>query len=728
MRSPGEPLLRFWSAHRLPVLLQTEAAECGLVCLAMVASFWGHRIDVAGMRRRFNVSRKGLTLGSLIGASDALSLRSRPLQVGLEGLGSLKLPCLLHWDMNHFVVLKAVRGGKLAIHDPAVGMQTLSMADASRHFTGIALEVTPADNFRPQEERQRVGFNALIGHVVGLRRSLAQLLVMGIALQAFALAAPFYMQWVVDEALVAGDRDLIMVLGLGFLMLALMQTAVGAVRSWVTTAMATDLNYQWFGNAFAHLMKLPLPYFEKRHLGDIVSRFGSIQTIQHSLTTQAVEGVIDALLVSGALAAMLLYSPALAAVPLVAMGLYGLMRWCIFRSMREATAQQIIHAAKQQSHFLESARGVQSIRLFCRAEERRIGWMNLLVDQFNAELRVARLTISHQTASNLLVGAERVVLIWLAALAVVDTRLSMGMLFAFISYKEQFCQRLIALIDKLFELRMLRLHAERVADIVLCEAEEDRGAALVDPQHVEASIELRNVSFRYADGEPWVLRGLDLAIPAGQCVALTGASGCGKTTLVKVLLGLLEPTEGEVLVGGTPLRQLGLANYRQMVGTVMQEDSLFAGSIADNISFFSPQAEPQQVEASALAAAIHAEILAMPMAYNTLIGDIGSGLSGGQKQRVLLARALYRNPRFLVLDEATSHLDARNEQLVNAAVRGVAMTRVLVAHRTETIGLAQRVVVLEQGRVLKDFEQQAVGSPPPRPDNEPQRQRLRIDA
>lgn len=713
MRTPDMfPSLTLWNRPHLPVLLQTEAAECGLVCVAMVASFWGHGIDPAGMRRRFSVSLKGVNLKSLMAMAQGLSLQCRPLKVPLEALSRLKLPCILHWDMTHFVVLAAVRGGKAIVHDPALGRQTMALGELSSHFTGVALELAPDAKFRPQEERPTVGFVALIasviGRVIGLKRSLGQLLLMGLALQICALIAPFYMQWMVDEALLAADRDLITVLGVGFLLLALLQAAIGAVRSWVTTVMATDLNYQWFGNAFAHLMKLPLPFFEKRHLGDIVSRFGSIQVIQHGLSTQLVEGTIDGLLVVGTLAVMLLYSPLLTLVPLSAVTLYALLRCAIFHPMRDATARQIVHFAKQQTHFLESARGAQSIRLFGRADERRIGWSHLLVDQFNAEISVARLTMWHQTANAVLFGSERVLLMWLAALAVVDTRLSIGMLFAFISYKEQFCQRLIALIDKLFDMRMLRLHAERVAEIVLAEPEAEGGEEQID-MRTDASIELRNLSFRYADGEPWVLRGLNLTISDGQCVALTGASGCGKTTLVKVMLGLLEPTEGEVLVGGIPLKRLGLMNYRRMVGTVMQNDTLFAGSIADNISFFSPETDSQRVQESTSAAAIHDDIMAMPMGYNTLIGDIGSGLSGGQIQRILMARALYRQPRILVMDEATSHLDVKNEQLVNAAIRNVAMTRILVAHRTETIGLAQRVVVLERGAVLKDFEQQSAG-------------------
>jgi ATP-binding cassette subfamily B protein RaxB len=351
---------------------------------------------------------------------------------------------------------------------------------------------------------------------------------------------------------------------------------------------------------------------------------------------------------------------------------------------------------------------VQSLRLFNRVEERRIGYMNALADQFNADLRIARLSVSYQTANTLLFGAERVIVVWLAALAVLDARFSVGMLFAFISYKDQFTQRMAALIDKLFELRMLRLHGERVADIVLTPPEDESQDVEVDPGHVQPDIELKGLSFRHADGEPWVLEDVSLKIPTGQCLAITGASGCGKTTLVKILLGLLEPTAGEVLVGGVKLKQLGLRNFRAMVATVMQDDQLFAGSIADNISLFDPSPDPERVETCARLASIHDEINAMPMRFHTLVGDIGSGLSGGQRQRLLLARALYKNPKILVLDEATSHLDVWNERQVNASIRQLALTRIVVAHRPETIAMAERVVVLQRGRIVQDLDPPAL--------------------
>lgn len=694
--------LNFWHRRRLPVVLQSETAECGLACLSMIASFWGHCIDIANMRRRFSISLKGVTLKSVTAMAEALSLETRPLKLEMQHLSQLKLPCILHWDLNHFVVLRSISTRYAVIHDPAVGARRISLAEFGKHFTGIALELVPSPQFQKKTEKLDFSLLELMGRVVGLGQGMLKLLLLGLVLQVCALIAPFYMQWIVDEALLAADRDLITVLGCGFLLLVILQASVEAVRSWIATVLSTNLNIQWMGNVFSHLLKLPMEYFEKRHTGDVVSRFASIQTMQHSLTTQFVEGVIDGVLVFCTLVMMLLYSKVLAGVACIAVACYTGLRWSMFHTLRSATAEQIIHCAKQQTHFLESVRGVQSIRLFGRYEQRRAGWMNMLIDQYNAELKISRVAVSYRTANNLLFSGERVIVVWLAALAVLDHQFSVGMLFAFISYKDQFSQRTASLIDKLFEFRMLRLHGERLADIVMSEVENDGSEIELDTTSIAPSIEFRNVSFRYADSEPNAVEDINLLIPAGECVAVTGASGCGKTTLIKLLLGLLEPTKGEILFGGIPLASLGLATYRQMIGTVMQDDALFMGTIGDNISFFDPLPDRQKIENCARMASVYDEISQMPMGFNTLVGDIGTGLSGGQKQRVLLARALYRIPKMLVLDEATSHLDISNESAVNQSILAIYLTRVIVAHRPDTIAMAERVIVLQRGRIMQD--------------------------
>ena len=703
----GQLSFRFLSRARVHPILQTESSECGLACLAMIARFWGHDVDLPSMRRRFSISLKGATLKSLIDIAQALELLARPLTVELHTLSALKFPCILHWDMNHYVVLVGVSRKYLQIIDPAGGERRIEISAASRHFTGIALELRPSNSFRPQKSRQEFTLRSLMGHVTGLRGGLVQLVTLGVALQVCTLVMPFFMQWVVDEALVASDRDMLTVLGIGFLLLVVVQTSIAAVRSWVATALATDLNYQWLGNTFGHLIRLPISYFERRHVGDVVSRFSSIQSLQKAMTTQFVEALIDGLLVVATLIVMLLYSLTLTAVAVAAVALYALVRWSMFAQLKEASGQQITYFAKQQSHFLESVRGIQGIRLFGRHAERHASWMNALADQFNAELRVARFSVTYQTANTLLFGAERVIVVWLAASLVLSGSFSVGMLFAFISYKDQFSQRLASLIDKLNEFRMLRLHGERIADIVLTEAESEADTHEMSVAHLLASIELQNVSFRYSEGDAYTLSALNLTIPAGQCIAITGASGCGKTTFVKLLLGLLEPTEGAILVGGRKIQHLGLANYRKIVGAVMQDDYLFSGSIAENVGFFDPTPVQEHIEQCCELAGIHSYICSMPMGYNTFVGAGGSGLSGGQKQRILLARALYRRPKILVLDEATSHLDVGNEHSVNAAIREFPMTRVVVAHRPETIAMAQRVVVLEDGRIVRDLQQQS---------------------
>ncbi len=698
--------------RHLPVIVQTEATECGLASIAMIACYLGIDTDLPTLRMRFSMSRKGANFESMVRIAAALGLDSRPLKLEVENLPELRLPCVLHWDMNHFVVLKSVSARRIVIHDPAVGVRSFAPEEFAQHFTGIAMELVPAAGFAPRRQKISFTLRGLMGRISGLGGSLGQILALALGLEVVIIALPFYLQWVVDHALLAADLELLAALALGFGLLVLLQAAMGTVRGWWVATLSARLNFQWLGNVFGHLVRLPLEFFEKRHLGHIVSCFGSVTVIQKTLTAGVVQVLVDTLMVVGTVAMMALYSPALLAVSLVATALYAGLRWAIFRALREASAEEIIHAAKQQTHFLETAAGIQSVRLFGRGDLRRAGWMNMLADQFNAGLRVQRVHITHETAQTLLFGLERVVVVWLAAREVMGGTFTVGMLFAYMAYKELFSARVSALIDKLSELAMLRLHGERVADIALAQAEAAEGPS---PVEVDLSrrldrIELRGVSYRYAHADPWVLENLNLVVEPGQCLALTGSSGCGKTTLVKIMLGLLAPTEGEVLYDGTPIQHLGLAHYRALIGTVMQEDRLFSGSLADNICFFHSEPDMARIESCARLAAVHEEIMSMPMGYHTLVGDVGVGISGGQKQRVLLARALYREPRILVLDEATSHLDLRNEQQVNHAVAAMALTRIVVAHRPDTIAMADRVVALDAGRIVSDHCQTPIGA------------------
>ena len=692
-------LLNFSGRSRTPLILQTEATECGLACLAMVSSYYGHRIDLPTLRRRHAVSMKGTTLANLMAVADHLGLKSRPVKVELADLDKLSLPAVLHWDFNHFVVLTAVKARGLAIHDPARGARTVTIAEASRHFTGVALELTPTAAFQRVEERQRISLRQLFGRLTGLKTALLQVLLLAAALEVFGLAAPLYTQVVVDSAIVSEDHDLLTVLGIGFLLLGLIQTGLTAGRSWLVTVLGTSANYQLLGNLFHHLLNLPMSFFEKRHLGDVASRFESVNVIQRTLTSSFLEGIMDGLMAVVILGMMLVYSVKLTAFVCGAALIYGVMRYFLYRPLRTAQEEQILHAAKQQSSFLETVRGIQSVKLFNRQLQRRTVYQDRMVDNFNAGIRIQQMSILFKTLNRGVFCVENVAVTWVGALLVLDGNLSVGMLFAFIAYKLQFITRVVSLIDKAVELKMLNLHAERVADVALARAETVAQPVLSSGAPVGSDIEVRNIKFRYSESDPLVLDNISLHIAEGESVAVVGPSGCGKTTLVKILLGLLHPTEGEVLVGGVPLASLGHNRLRDIVGSVMQEDQLFAGSIADNICFFDAEPDQASIERCAKVASVHQEIAAMPMAYNTLVGDMGTALSGGQKQRILLARALYKQPKILVLDEATSHLDVARERVVNDAIRELRITRVLIAHRPETIASADRVIRLGPGTV-----------------------------
>lgn len=704
-------------------ILQSEASECGLACLAMVASHYGYRVGARDLRQRFSFSLKGANLARLIEVAGKLGFSSRPLRLELEDLPKLRAPCILHWDLNHFVVLVKAGRRRVTILDPAFGKRRLGYSEISKQFTGVALELEPGNDFKPVKAEPAVSIRQLTGPIRGLWRILGLILLISLALQVFTVLGPLYLQWVVDQVLVSGDRELLTVVGIGFGLLVLLQVGTFLLRGLTVVFLSNRLVFQWMGNVFSHLLRLPLDFFEKRHLGDVVSRMESVRAIQRTLTTSFVEAIIDGLMATVTLGMMLLYSWKLALVTLLAVALYLGLRASSFRAMRDGTEKQLVAAAHQKSHLFESIRGIQSVKVAGREDMRRSGYLNRMNDTINHDLWLGKLGVGFTTANQLVFGIERVAVVWIAAVLTLQNVFSVGMLMAYLAYKDQFSQRIGGLIDKWIEFRMLRLHGERLADIALTPPEHDLDESFPAPMPGDTRIEVRNLSFRYAEGEPWVLKDCSFSVEAGESIAIIGPSGCGKSTLVKLMLGLLSPSGGSIEVGGVDIHKAGAHNFRARVGAVMQDDQLFAGSVADNIAFGTEAPDPARIEEAARLAAVHEEIAAMPMGYHSLIGDMGTTLSGGQKQRVILARALYRRPEILFLDEATSHLDVDREKLVNEAVRTLELTKVIVAHRPETIASADRVLVLEGGGIARELQpgqlrpasRNAVPDPPPDP-------------
>lgn len=699
-RPDWQTLLHFGRRRRVPLIEQTEATECGLACLAMIAGFHGHQTDLLTLRARFPVSRRGSRLDDLIGVAGALGLGGRPLRVALENLSHLQLPCVLHWDMNHFVVLTRVRGGSVEILDPAQGRRRLSLQETGRHFTGIALELEPGAKFERQEKPAAVSLRALAGSIIGLKLGLAQVFALALLLELLSLLSPQFLRLTMDQVLADSDQNLLAMLGIGFVLLLLIKTLVEGLRTWTILWLSTSINIGWSGNVFSHLLKLPLDYFGKRHLGDVISRFGAVNIIQQTLTARSVVVVIDGLTVVGTALVLMYYSWRLAAIAMGFAAAYAGLRLLYFRIYREANLQQINVAAVQQTQLIESLRGIQTIRLSNQTAQRGARFMNATADVLNTSIAVQKLNLVFDSANGFTAGLQRIAVLWLGALFALSGEISAGTLMAFVLYADIFATRIGGLVDYVVQFRLLRLQGERLADIMLTQPEKSTEGSYVGTLK-HHGVEFSGVNFQYAYTLPLVLQDCSFQIAEGEVVAITGPSGSGKSTIAKILMGALDASSGVIRIGGVDTRLLGKRNCRDLMACVLQDDQLFSGTILENIAFFDSAATLDRVQAAALRANLADEIEAMPMGYQTSIGDMGSSLSGGQRQRLLLARAFYREPRILVLDEATSHLDLDNERRVCEAVRNAGITALVIAHRPQTIQAADRVLLLENGAITE---------------------------
>lgn len=678
-----------------PSYLQKTTAECGLACVGFVAAHFGKTYTINELRGFLSISARGTNLLEIIGLARKLDLQARALRVPLEDLARMPRPAILHWDGSHFVVLVDYKKGKLHIHDPALGDLRMSLAEASSRFTGVALELTPTETFTPKKDGPDVSWRQLVGRIHGLKRSLGQVLFLAAVLQLVMLVAPLFTQWTVDSAIVSGDLELLSVLLIGLTMCILIRASLETARGWLSIVASTQFSAQWSAKVVAHMLRLPAQWFEVRNTGDVVSRFQSMQSIQMAVTGRLVDIVLDGVFASVILVVMFFYSVKLALVVLAAIVLYAAIRILPHGHFHRANDEALIHEAKAQTHFLENLRAMQVIKLAGLETLRATQWTNMAIHAINRRATTQKMTQAFGTGYSLAFGIESVAVLGLGASMTINGALTVGMLMAFISYKDEFSSRVQRFIDNMMGIRMLQLHAERLSDIVLANAEDLNSGPIGEaPLDQAPTLEVENLSFRYGDNLPWVLRNVSLKVAATEHVAIVGPTGCGKTTLAKILLGLLEPTEGTVRMNGVSLQQMGLSAWRRNVAAVMQDDQLFSGSLRDNIAGFDEDVQHAQIEHAARLASIHLEIAAMPMGYHTLNGDMGSSLSGGQKQRVLLARALYRQPRILLLDEATSNLDVDKERSVNEAIRGLQATRITIAHRPETIASADRVIEL----------------------------------
>ncbi len=699
---PGQ----WWAAlarpRRVPVLAQLTPVECGAACLAMILNYYGRRTTVAKCREHCDAGRDGLTAASIAEAGRRFGLRVRGFSVDLPDFHHIPLPAIAHWNFNHFVVVERWSPAGAEIIDPAAGRRRLSAKEFDQGFTGVVLTLEPGVHF----ERRRAVPSAWLGYLgrvlrtPGTRAVLAQIVGASLVLQVLGLAVPVLTKVLVDQVLPFRITSVMTVLGLGLGVVVLAQLVNSYLRAALLIYLQARLDAQLMLGFFEHVLSLPFRFFQQRASGDLLMRLGSNTAIREALASQTTSAILDGAFVAVYLALLLWQAPSFGALALGLGALEVVLVLWSSRALFPLTQRELVAEADSESYLVEALTGIATLKASGTEHRALEHWSNLFYRHLNVSLQRSQIAAAVESATSTLHVLSPLLLLWVGALRVLDGSLSLGTMLALNALAIAFLTPLGALALSGQQLQLVRAHLERLADVAEAQPEQD-AATVASAPPLSGRIEVRRVSFRYAADGPWVLRDISFALRPGQKVALVGPTGSGKSTLALLLLGLYEPTEGEILFDGIPLRRLHYGTLRRQCGVVLQGPALFSGSLRQNIAFHDPGLPFERVAEAAGLAAIHDEILAMPMAYETMVAEGGTGLSGGQVQRLCLARALATRPAVLLLDEATSHLDVATEATIDHNLSQLACTRLVIAHRLSTVRNADLILVLEAGEVVE---------------------------
>ena len=681
---------------RVPYVAQLEAADCGAACLAMVLGYYGSTVALERTRSVVGTNR-GLDALTMIRGAEQFGLRGRGVKVDVGDLHHLPAASVLHWGFNHFVVLDRVRRGAIDIIDPASGRRRIPMANVRRQFTGVALVFEPIETFAPTPSGRSKAWRYL-AQMFAHRSMIARVVVTSLALRLLALALPVLTALVVDRVVPRGDQSLLVVVGAGVGVMLAFQVFANLIRSHLLIELRTRLDSKMTLGFVSHLLALPYAFFNKRPKGDLMMRVASNSQIRELLTSSLLSTLLDGGLALAYLALLVLLSPLLAGLTALIGALQVLVLLVARHRYANLTGQDLETQARAQSYLVQMLVGIETLKV-TGAEERALEqWANLYVDQLNISLSRGRLQAVIDASNAFLQAAAPLGLLGAGALLVVHGELKLGTMLATTALATAFLAPLASLVQSTLHLQMLGSFVARIDDVLSTEPEQQRETTVAPPK-LTGAIELHRVSFRYGPNETMVVRDASLTIAAGSTIAIVGRSGSGKSTLAALLLGLHRPTEGRIVYDGYDLGELDHRLLRRQLGTVPQHPYIFAGSIRNNIALADPSLPFDRVMYAARLASVHGDIRAMPMGYETLVSDGGSTLSGGQRQRLALARALIHDPAVLVLDEATSSLDATTEREVIDNLRSLRATQIVIAHRLSTVAHADRIIVMDEGRI-----------------------------
>ena len=705
--------------RRTPIILQMTSVDCGAACLAMVLNHFGRKTRLAECRSHCDPGRDGVSVLTIVTAARKFGLRTKALSLRVPDFSQMPVPCIVHWKGNHFVLLERWTPTQVQIVDPARGRRRISGLEFGAAFSGVVVISEPDSGFdtRPAPEPALLR-SCLQGvlHEPGTKAILLKILGSSLLLQMLAFAVPLLTRNLVDRVIPFRNIGLLNVLLAGAMLIALINALMAYCRAMLLIRLEEHLDSRLMLGFLRHLFSLPYRFFQQRSSGDLLMRLGSNASIREALASSTIAAIVDGGLVVIFLAALLRFSFLFGTVAL-AVAVVEVSLLCVTaRPLYHLAESELDSRAESQGYLLECLRGVSTLKASGNEQSTLDRWGRLLARQLEASANRTRGYAKVESALTLLRSFSPLLLLWLGGRLTMSGEMTLGTMLAMNALAAAFLQPIASLVSSAQRLQMAGAHLERIADVMQAQPEQEVWHALspglgegwrsVPAPGFSGKIEFRNVSFRYDANSPWVIDRISLALEPGQKVALVGKTGSGKSTLAKLLLGLYPPTEGEILYDCLPLHALNLQQVRRQWGVALQEPYLFSSSLRDNISLHDGEMTMDEVMRAAEIAEIHAEIMEMPMGYETRIDEGGGSLSGGQRQRVALARAVASRPSLLLLDEATSHLDAITESMVDRNLDTLSCTRVVIAHRLSTIENADLIVVLENGSIAEQGSHQ----------------------
>jgi ATP-binding cassette, subfamily B, bacterial len=685
---------------RVPTILQMTSHECAAACLAMVLGHHGCRMTLSECREALPAGRDGTTAQALARAAKCFGLNVKVVSADLDAVGRLPLPAIVHWDFNHFVVVERISGRSARLVDPARGRVTVPLAEFDLSYTGVALVLQPTSAFQKHQPRRELRWRLYLRHLRAFRKSIALVAACSLVLQLAGLALPLIIAVAVDRLIPTAETDLLVLIAIGVALLALNQLVLTNLREGVLLYLKAHLDLRIARDFVGYLLSLPLSFFERRGSADLIGRLSSSAVVRDALSTQVIGVLVDGLFAATYLLALLSISPVFALAAVLVAGVNALVVWALSVRLDVLLRTELSARAESYDYLAQALIGIATLKASGGEHRALEHWSPLLGNEIRATVAANRVTAVITVVSGATRFAGPLILLLLGTYLASTGAMTVGVMFAAIALATAFVSPVGSLVMAAQEIRRAGAHLDRIADVLNATAEEPPGTELRPRRRLSGRIDLQDVDFAYESGA-LVLRGISIRIGAGDKVAIVGRSGSGKSTLAKLLLGLYRPVKGEISFDGLPLHEYCLPELRGQFGVVLQEPALFGGTIRQNISFHSPEMSLEQVVRVAKLAGIHDEIGPMPLGYDTPILHAGGGVSGGQRQRIALAQALAHDPVILVLDEATSHLDAVTEQEIEARLSLLDCTRIVIAHRLSTVRDADQIVVLDRGAIVE---------------------------